>query len=76
MVCDRVRICPDPLCQHAEQIRQLAREHNVGLVDSLEAYRRYLRGGGNLDDLMSQVNHPNRKGHELVAAELLQWFAK
>jgi hypothetical protein len=23
---------------------------------------------------MSQENHPNREGHELVAAELLKWF--
>ena len=30
--------------------------------------------GGKLDDLMSQVNHPNRKGHELVANELQSWF--
>jgi len=26
-------------------------------------------------DLMSAANHPNRRGHELVAEELLRWFA-
>jgi len=66
----------DPLNQHAEQIRRLAAEHRVGLVDSLAEFRRYIAGGGKLEDLMSQVNHPNRKGHELVAEALLQWFAK
>ena len=64
----------DPLNQHAEQIRGLAREHGVGLVDSLAAFKDYVRSGGKLNDLMSQVNHPNRQGHELVAAELLKWF--
>lgn len=64
----------DPLNQHAEQIRKLAVEYQVGLVDSLRLFKQYMRDGGKLDDLMSQVNHPNRKGHELVAQELATWF--
>jgi lysophospholipase L1-like esterase len=64
----------DPLSQHAEQIRRLAVEYHVGLVDSLAQFQNYVHQGGQLNDLMSQVNHPNRKGHELVAAELLKWF--
>jgi hypothetical protein len=23
---------------------------------------------------MSQVNHPNEKGHELIAEEIIKWF--
>jgi acyl-CoA thioesterase-1 len=61
----------DKLSQHAEQIRQLAKIHNVALVDSYTAFNSY---EGKLDDLMSQVNHPNRKGHDLVTDELLKWF--
>ena len=34
----------------------------------------YVEKGGKLEDLMSQGNHPNRKGHALVAAALLEWF--
>jgi lysophospholipase L1-like esterase len=64
----------DPLNRHAAQIRELAAHYQVGLVDSLEAFKQYQRGGGKLDTLMAQPNHPNRKGHELVAAELLKWF--
>jgi hypothetical protein len=64
----------DPLNQHAEQIRQLAAEHAVGLVDSLAAFKRRLAAGDALPDLMAQSNHPNRKGHDLVVAELLKWF--
>ncbi len=61
----------DPLVQHAAQVRRLARETGVGLVDSLAAFQ---NAGVPLAELMSQVNHPNGKGHELVARELLRWF--
>jgi lysophospholipase L1-like esterase len=65
----------DPLNQHAQQIRQLADEHKVGLVDSLAAFKQRLAAGAKLADYMAQSNHPNRKGHDLVVAELLNWFA-
>ena len=64
----------DPLNQHAAQIRALAAQHHVGLVDSLALFQRYVKSGGKLQDIMSQVNHPNRKGHDLVAKSLLSWF--
>ena len=64
----------DPLNRHAEQIRRLAAEHRVGLADSLAAFKRAPAAGDALADLMAQSNHPNRKGHDLVVAELLNWF--
>lgn len=64
----------DPLNQHAAQVRALAQEHHVGLVDSLELFKARLAQGTALPELMSQVNHPNRAGHDLVAAGLLAWF--
>lgn len=64
----------DPLNQHAQQIRALAAEHHLGLVDSLAAFKARIAKGEAVASLMSQVNHPNRQGHELVAAELLGWF--
>ncbi len=64
----------DPLALQADMIRALARERGMALVDSDAEFRRYVRDGGALADLMSQVNHPNRKGHELVARALLNWF--
>lgn len=66
----------DALCQQAQLIRELSREHQVGLVDSLAAFQAAIRNGARLDDYMSQGNHPNRKGHELVAKCLLEWFPK
>ena len=64
----------DPLNRHANLIRELAAEYQVGLVDSLATFKKYLHDGGKLEEVMSQGNHPNRKGHELVAAELAEWF--
>lgn len=62
-----------PLQEHAAQIRELAAEYGVGLADSLAAFAEYARTG-DLGDLLSWLNHPNRQGHELVARELLRWF--
>ncbi len=64
----------DPLNQQAELIRAIASEQQVGLVDSLAEFQSYVKQGGNLSDLMSQGNHPNRKGHDLVLNKLLEWF--
>ena len=65
----------EPLNQHAEQIRALAAEFEVGLVDSLAGFDRYQLETGNVTDLLSQVNHPNRRGHEIVTRELFTWFS-
>jgi len=64
----------DPLNLHAAQVRTLAVRHNVALVDSLAEFKAYIEDDGKLQDLMSQGNHPNRKGHELVAKAIMEWF--
>ncbi|HEV2320664.1 MAG TPA: SGNH/GDSL hydrolase family protein [Verrucomicrobiae bacterium] len=64
----------DPLNQQADQIRRLAEEYQIGLVDSLELFEAKARSGMALRDLMAQSNHPNRLGHEIVANALLTWF--
>lgn len=64
----------DPLTQHAEQIRKLAQESGIALADSYAAVGAYIESGQDVVSIMSQVNHPNRKGHELVLAEILKWF--
>ncbi|HEX3719301.1 MAG TPA: SGNH/GDSL hydrolase family protein [Verrucomicrobiae bacterium] len=64
----------DPLNEQAEQIRRLSRDYGVGLVDSLARFQEIAHSGGHLADYMAQGNHPNRRGHEIVAEELLKWF--
>lgn len=66
----------DDLNQRANQIRGLAAKHEVGLVDSYAAFKAYVNEGQGhkLADLMSMYVHPNRKGHDIVTAKLLEWF--
>ena len=64
----------DPLNLHAEQIRKLATEYQVGLVDSLGAFKAEAARGVPLNDLLAQPNHPNARGHALVVSELIKWF--
>jgi lysophospholipase L1-like esterase len=64
----------DPLNKQAQQIRDLAKQYGVGLVDSFEAFQGYVKGDGQLRNIMSSFAHPNRKGHALVAERLLELF--
>ena len=64
-----------PLRATAGLIRDLADQHGVGLADGFGEFERYVRGGGDPVDLMSGVNHPNRRGHEMVATAILRYFA-
>jgi len=56
------------------QIRDLAKEFGVGLVDSYEIFRQIAIAGDSISNYMSQVNHPNKKGHSLIANDLLKYF--
>ena len=60
----------DSLQQHADQIRTLARELDVLLIDS----RAIFSQSGEETALMAQANHPNRRGHELIAGALAHLF--
>ncbi len=55
------------LAQHANQIRQLAKQHDLLLVDSYASFQQQVREGATVESFLSQSNHPNRRGHELVA---------
>lgn len=63
----------NPLEPHVQQIRELAEAHHTGLANPYEAFKQIARTG-KLTDYMSHVNHPNKAGHLLIAAELLKWF--
>lgn len=64
----------NPLVLHAEQIRQLAAEYGVGLADPFVVFQQIEREEGTLKEYMSHVNHPNRKGHEIIADKIVKWF--
>lgn len=62
------------LVRQAQQVRGLADEFNVGLADSFAAFRAAVQEPDDLNRLLSHWNHPNRAGHELVAAEIAKYF--
>ena len=62
------------LGQHQKQIRQLAMENGVGLVDSYTLFKEKVLAGDSISKYMSQVNHPNKEGHKLIADEILTYF--
>jgi lysophospholipase L1-like esterase len=64
----------DPINLQANDVREIAMEQGVGLVDSLSEFKKAIKTGATLPSLMSQVNHPNREGHMIVAKELIKWF--
>jgi lysophospholipase L1-like esterase len=57
-----------------DQITGLANQYKIGLVDSYAAFQQCISAGGVLSDHMSQVNHPNEKGHQLVADGIMKYF--
>jgi lysophospholipase L1-like esterase len=62
------------LKKHTDQVRKLASENQLGLADSYQAFEFLYSDKEQLSKYMSQVNHPNELGHELIANELIKWF--
>lgn len=65
----------NPLEVHVQQIKQLAEKYHIGLADPYEQFKK-VAARGELINYMSHVNHPNKKGHELIVNELLKWIKK
>ena len=57
----------DPLNQRAELIRKIAKEQGVLIADVFAAWKVETGKGTPQTDILSQVNHPNLKGHTLAA---------
>jgi len=64
----------ESLAAHAAQIRSLAEKWEIGFADVLSAFHRQMERGGTPEDLLSWSNHPNARGHALIATELMRWF--
>lgn len=60
--------------KHAIQIKALAKKYGIGLADSYAAFKQVANSGNNLDVYMSQINHPNEKGHALIAEAIRKYF--
>lgn len=58
----------------ATQLSNLANVYHIGLADSYKQFKQVLEEKKDLKPYMAQSNHPNRAGHELIAAEIMRWF--
>lgn len=61
------------LAKHSQQIRDLAKKHGVGLVDSYSLFKE-ISATEHLPGFMSQNNHINQKGHQFVAEAIFEYF--
>ena len=62
------------LAQFSDQLIELAENYKIGLVDNQGAFVDLAKSGENLQSYMAQNNHPNQKGHAIIANEILKWF--
>ena len=62
------------LMEHDRQVRRLAEEYGVGLMDFFAVFTQYVERGGDAEDLLCADDHPSRKGHQLLAQEAARWF--
>ena len=60
--------------KHANQIRALAKEYTIGLADSYATFQNIQTTCNCLGEYMSQSNHPNEKGHQLIASGIMRFF--
>lgn len=60
--------------QHKNQVVRLAKENGIGLIDSYDLFKDKVLAGDSISLYMSQVNHPNEKGHQSIANEILKYF--
>lgn len=58
----------------AQQIRSLAAKYKIGVVDSFGIFKQAAGEGKDIKDYMAQSNHPNEKGHQLIADGIMQYF--
>jgi acyl-CoA thioesterase-1 len=62
--------------KHSNQITALAKKYNIGLADSYSRFKEIKAECNCLDDYMSQSNHPNAKGHSIIAKEIMKWLSE
>jgi len=56
------------------QVIELSKEYQTGLVDNYAGFQKLVSSGEKITDYMSQVNHPNEKGHQLVVDGMMKYF--
>jgi len=58
----------------SNQLIDLSKKYQIGLVDNYIVFQKLLSSGEKITDYMSQVNHPNEKGHQLVVDGIMRYY--
>lgn len=58
----------------AAMLKDLADKYCIGWADCYTEFKVLTAEGNNLEDYMSQVNHPNDKGHRVMANVIMDYF--
>jgi len=56
------------------QLIELSKKYEIGLVDNYSVFQKLVSSGEKITDYMSQVNHPNEKGHQLVVDGIMKYY--
>lgn len=57
----------------ADIIRETAERFQVGLADVHGTFERLFAQGHKRSEYAASVNHPNRRGHEIIADCMMEW---
>lgn len=63
-----------PLQKHCDQVKQLGQTFKIPVVDSYGEFQRRVREGADVKSFLSQTNHPNRTGHDVVTELIMKLF--
>lgn len=63
-----------PLAQHTAQIMALAKQYNLPVINSYQAFKDIQHNNNDLSGYMAQSNHINQKGHAIVATLIAALF--
>ena len=60
------------LYEYVKIVRELSKSHRTALVDNYQSFQNFQTlGFGTIDDLLQDSVHPNDKGHEIIASNIL-----
>lgn len=71
-----VNLSDNELEKHSNQIKELSKKYNIGLADSYSRFKQINEDCDCINDYMSQVNHPNEKGHSVITNEIMKYFVE
>lgn len=65
------------MLKYVKVMRKLAKKNNIGLVDNYKTFAEQKKlGEDRLESLLLDDVHPNDKGHEIIARNLLEAILK